>query len=325
MSYKKLSAFMMLVITLTSCSKSDSTNPNSSSGNNIYVVGFDDDTATYWKNGNKVSLEPGGNIMDVTVSENNLYAMGYDSTDVVYWKNWKKIKLPKKKYSEQNFFLKSNKIAVSGSTVCVLNGGSYWKNGIEYPLENVNISSNSSPTSGIATDGTNVYVLGVNGVYWKNGKQIPLAISNNDTSYVTNGIAVMNNDVYVVGGMLNSAPSPEHIEQAVYWKNGIIHYLKSGYSSWAYNIQISENNVYILGDTSDVNIYWKNEEIKQLSPQIPYSSHGEITGFCVSNDNVYISSYNTTYTGDLWSDYYVNGKEYRLNDVWLYGIAVSNK
>ncbi|MFI5192645.1 MAG: hypothetical protein ACHQD7_01270 [Chitinophagales bacterium] len=160
----------------------------------------------------------------------------------------------------------ANAIALSGTDVYIAgiagdNGSiaTYWKNGVEVPLEN----SPGSRANGIGISGSDVYVAGsyTNGsfkkaaVYWKNGVRVSLNDASVDTVVTDTyapAIAVSGADVHVTGYM--------NMISGLYWKNGVQTGLgnPAQYENATNNmnsIVLSGTDVYISLNTS---AYWKN-------------------------------------------------------------------
>jgi hypothetical protein len=173
----------------------------------------------------------------------------------------------------------------------------YWKNGKQVHLPNAAYSSGT----GIAVDGTNVYVsgsgnyLGSNVTYWKNGTGINLADPTilNPTS--TN-ITFAGGDVYTLGngyvnGLENYVP--------VYWKNQdntITIKTISGYDGNGRAIVVSGADVYIAGSTDNTTpghytsppCYWKNGTPTFLYSITPSSENGLAKSIYVSGADIHV-------------------------------------
>ena len=136
----------------------------------------------------------------------------------------------------------------------------YWKNGVKIKL-------GAGAASGIAIDGSSVYVGGtvVNGggsgsinlpAYWKDGVAQTLADANNGGSAGQPVIA--GGDVYLPGNIGTGATT-----SAVYWKNGQRVDLDPGAPGAAWGMAVSGSDVYVIGVlygtvNGDTNLVWKN-------------------------------------------------------------------
>lgn len=153
--------------------------------------------------------------------------------------------------------------------------------------------------------------------YWKNGTFIPIADTTTSSSSGYS-IAVYGNDVYLCGA---AVPPGGHYAKAVYWKNGVAHFLDYGSStgevvSSANDIAVAGNDVYVIGDYNfSSGIIWKNG----VPHNLDYSGyHTGARGLAVKGSDVYVSGYssvgNTAYTtATLWK----NGVPTRLTNCGL--------
>ena len=60
------------------------------SGNDVYVSGYGDYKAKYWKNGSPVNLTDGkfeGQATSLCIANGDVYIVGYDYDTPKYWKN----------------------------------------------------------------------------------------------------------------------------------------------------------------------------------------------------------------------------------------------
>ncbi|HVV55321.1 MAG TPA: hypothetical protein VHC47_08355 [Mucilaginibacter sp.] len=172
--------------------------------------------------------------------------------------------------------------------------------------------------------GTDVYIAGEHSGgystvagYYKNGIFIRVADDTlvNSEAY---GLVVAGNDVYVAGA--EPAPGSKNFK-AVYWKNGVSHFLDygcgNGYST-ANDIAVVGNDVYVIGDYTDLNthhtsgIIWKNG----IAHNLDFNGYQTgARGLAVKGGDIYISGYssgsNSAYTtATIWE----NGVPKRLTN-----------
>jgi hypothetical protein len=271
------------------------------SGSDVYVAGSSSKTmsgpsvtasfeATYWKNGQAVSLPVANTwsaISALALAGSDIYLAGY-------------------------------------TTPSTLNGLSptalYWKDGtnakLNYPLTDTN-----GQVTSIALSGADVYMGGydlpLRAVYWKNGFPVPLNFAG------INGIAVSGSDVYAVG--FDNAYGPGGISlggfDAVYWKNGAITDLGNGVAN---AIVVSGTDVYIAGylniNSQQVAVYWKNGVPAILQK-------GQAFAIAVIGSDVYTAgnSWGPTNNGNLVATYWKNSSPVYLNSGYsLSAITIGN-
>ena len=159
-------------------------------------------------------------------------------------------------------------------------------------------------------DGDDVYTSGNKdgfATYTKNGVFNTIGGAGSSAS----NIYVNGNDVYVVG---KQGYSP------AYWKNGVqtVMTISSGYKGVAYDVTVSNNDVYIAGyqcnfDYSNLitNIlYWKNGVLTTVNSTHTYSFNwiGEIS-IAVDNNDVYLA----VNERDIYNDVF-NGNAYLIKN-----------
>lgn len=152
------------------------------SGTDVYVSGYENNTATIWKNGIPIKLSDGSqsaSVIDVVVVANDIYAIGFDNNMAKFWKNGVAINLSD---GQSSVLLK--KIVVVGQDVYI--GGEensishpaiakIWKNGVSTNLTDGTIWAHFS--SMFVDASNNVYMVtnepvdknNVTCKIWKNG------------------------------------------------------------------------------------------------------------------------------------------------------------
>jgi hypothetical protein len=119
---------------------------------------------------------------------------------------------------------------------------------------------------------------------------------------------VSDGDVYITGVFIPLGPLPNRNE-AVYWKNGILHYL-GGNGIVATSIYVASGDVYVAGYASypfhyfTVG-YWKNGKEHILA------NSGATKSIYVSNDDVYVTGYEHYFPQAV---YWKNGTPHELAD-----------
>lgn len=171
-------------------------------GSSVYVAGYENKVAKYWKNSVSVIVSDSANRTNalancIIVVGNDVYIGGYESetasSNIIakYWKNGKGVNLtvPNPATSPEITFL-----AVSGTDVYA---------------------------AGYEQNGNNIEVAR----YWKNGTPVSLTVSASTSRNARiNGINVIDNDVYAAGYeyVLRTDLSGTYaVLVAKYWKNGV--------------------------------------------------------------------------------------------------------
>jgi hypothetical protein len=203
-------------------------------GNNVYTVGSErndkgDNVAKYWKNNTPVILtdKPGYNSASaISVVGSNIYTAVYNDGYPAYFENTTPQILSTSFSGSANAIsVRNNDIYTAGD---LANYATYWKNKTSVSLTDK--SESYSSADAIFLYGNDVYTAGqfrkiAGGTYlavcWKNNKQI--ALTDGSKSAAATGIAVSNNNVYVVGNEGNKAKL---------WKNGkLLFDLTDGFST----------------------------------------------------------------------------------------------
>jgi len=231
------------------------------SGGNVYVAGYEENsagnlTAVLWVNGAATTLSPPSGMAysdagAIAVSGSNVYVVGVawntdNDESAVLWVNGAATLLP----------------MPSGLT------GDYYAQGVAVSGGNVYVSGYTDSSAGNET-----------AIYWVNsGAATTLSIPPHDSAgnYGASWITVSGSDVYVAGGGTNGATGDFN---AAYWKNGtpttlpMPNYMTdSSATSYAYGITVSGSDVYAVGTLGDSTlgvetaVYWVNGGEATLLP-----------------------------------------------------------
>jgi hypothetical protein len=290
----------------------------------IYVAGEQNGLATYWKNGQAVTLENSNSTArSIAVAGLDVYVGGwkgdafmYGNNVAVYWKNGREVLLTGPTGAAVNSMAVSNTDVYTAGwelNANKTNGvAKYWKNGQPVSLTNGLTDAEATSIVIVAND---IYVAGhENGIakYWKNGQAISL--TNGSQQAYAYSIAVVGSDVYVAGSESNGIA---HV--AKYWKNGIAVSLTNGSAihASANSISVVDNDVYVagwegdfigrVGGTGSVAKYWKNGQAVSLSNGTTYAYSGSIAIF---GSDVYVAGHEGSTI--LRAKYWKNGQAVTL-------------
>lgn len=285
-------------------------------GNDTYVAGWSWNSAgtpiaTYWKNGNAVTLADGTTdtwAKSIVVSGGDVYVAGFaygNRVDARCWKNGVSQPLASGGATSTiavSCFISGSDVYVAG-WVFNLNGqpvAAYWKNG-----DLVLLTDGTSPcmAESIFVTGHDVYVagtidlqlsntlptavfaIGTEGIatYWKNGKAVTLSSNGRAQSIFVNGP-----DVYVSGSIYSTdvvglTPGGSTFgDLAVYWKNGNVVKLVNDKNSDAYSISVTNHgDVYTAGTVDNQAVYWINNDAQHLP--IPVQGQGYLYSIFLTN------------------------------------------
>lgn len=285
-----LSLALFLTIAVTSCKKSSPAQPSDTTntpinGVNVYAVGFmvsPADTnhliAAIWKNGalSTLSTKP-SEAHGIAKSGTDIYVAGFyrnTTNQACYWKNGNLVPLESTSdviYSEgRGIAVQGNDVYVIGNVYTSTSGfAAYWKNGVFHKLP-IPDTDTRSYASGITMVGADVFIVGYSSAiygyacYWKNG--ILQSLSPTFSSISPAGIAVNNNNIYIIGSTGVGVNGPNYLSErkAYYLKNdNRTELIGTTQAASAKAITFIDNDQYIAGSTiREFNVsrvgYWKN-------------------------------------------------------------------
>jgi len=284
---KKLS-ILIIIFCILSCSSNDSSNEDETKATvkDIYVCGLEQRSST----GKYIA----------TVWKNGVASSLTDGTNDAI----------------------ANDITVSGNDVYVVgyeenvNGAQVarlWKNGVQVDF----VNTPRSAADFVEVSGNEVYIIGL---LYENNSNVQKIWKNGIASTLqgdTRSMAVNNNDVYTVGIQDGNARV---------WTNGAVSSLTNGYSSsGAYDVEIKNNDVYIVGaekiGNASVARLWKNGVASNLSD-------GKISttalNISITGKDVYVSGYEST-SSQFNSKVWKNGEviwykeNFKMNDLQAVG------
>ncbi len=283
----------------------------------VYVAGFENGVAKYWKNGVATSLTDGTQFASanaILVDSTGIYVAGYDGNDIKYWKNGVATTLLNKTndLSPKKFLITGNDVYVAGfyqtkalsiknSTVTFLTNGSYFA------------AANSMYVSG-----NDVYAIGYeNSIqhpiakYWKNGVEVDL--TNGVNAAFAQAMAIDNNNNIFVAGY--EFDSDYGFSVAKYWKNGNAVKLSDGTKDeYTEEIAVAGQDVYVIGEENtgiSVAKYWKNGVATILTNG---QNDAATNAVFVINNDVYVAGYELNNNNIFVAKYWKNGNAQPLTD-----------
>ncbi|WP_271766729.1 cadherin domain-containing protein [Aquimarina algiphila] len=274
----------------------------------VYAAGYEnkggDDIATFWKNGEAISLTDGSNeakANSVFVSGDDVYVAGYEVGNsgfevATLWRNGETIKL-----TDGNSDARANAVYVSGNDVYVVGYrfissrifATLWKNQVQKDIGDIGSSANA-----VYVSGDDVYIVGYQygesksvATLWRNEEEIALTDGVNNA--FANDVYISGTDVYIAGIETNLTNGI-----ATLWKNGAATMLTDGNGKTATSVFVSGNDVYVVGS----NNFWQNNVLDSLS-QIS----AQFSSVYVFENDVYISGTlysltNQKYEASIWKN-----------------------
>jgi len=245
-------------VVLTNATSNASANGVATSGNDVYVVGYEYtggiSIAKVWKNTVPQALNDGTHSASanaITIIGNDVYVAGYESDGTkkvaTVWKNGVATRLT---YGEaKTIIVSGNDMYVGGEEVTGIftSIAKLWKNGTETAL---NDSSGYSFVTSMALSGNDLYEVGYGirtnstgyeAKIWKNGLLQP-AILYSSRAYLY-GIAVDSNDIYYAGFTTNIYTNKTN---ATLWKNSVPVWVITDDAFSQFNtIAINDNDIYL--------------------------------------------------------------------------------
>lgn len=322
MSSSRLILPLMLLSILSGCGEKSS--PTPASGPHIYMSGFANNSALYWKDRSLVTLDPAENATGITVQGTDVYVCGNRSfpwqggtADMAcYWKNGVRVDLSNPpSYANAIALLGKDVFVVGSATVNDKYVAVYWKNGALLQLS----TENRSLANGITVYGMDFYVAGFDGqaaCYWKNGIKTILDPDPASNAYA---VAVNGGDVYVAGNIYTQWLH----RKAVYWKNGVLTRLETGRNdslvvdTYANGIGVDADTVHVSGWINAYDaVYWKNGAMKFLNNPARYVNAAQNKG------NLFLFGH-TPYVSLNTADYWYNDTVHHVASGYGTGIFVT--
>ncbi len=323
-------------------------------GGTVYVGGFENKVAKYWRDGTAVTLSnPAYNavVNSIVVAGTDVYAGGYEINNdaspvkvAKYWKNGTGVTLTDP--ASTTSVPEINSMAVSGSDVYAagyenINNkevARYWKNGAGVSLTGSSANSRNARINAVVVIGNDVYAAGYEYVlrvdqgvtyavlvakYWKNGVDIKLNDTDGFGTSYASSMYVAGSDVYIAGyanggGLLKKT--------AKYWKNGVSVNLssQSSFEAEATSITVAGSDVYVAGyetpTATKVAKYWKNGIPVNLTDGTRDAIANAIT---LSGNDVYVAGFELNANFQNVAKYWKNGVGVNLTDGSKLGIATS--
>lgn len=245
---------------------------------NIYIAGWENDKALYYKNGVKTIVHQQYSAATCIGVSNNEVIVGGFSMDnngnnlgETYWTFWKNG--IRNTFYDRNTII--NALLIDGNDRYFVGnkviGGVYSPYAPLVYLKNntpISLSIEPSEATDIAKNGNDIYIVG-NEFYnngtaariWKNNVGSYVENSANTPNTSANAVFLKNSDVYVAGTIFG---------QPAYWKNGTVTVLDPNVGK-AIDIYVTDSDIYVIGQKYNVfsrNLVaavWKNGVGKELN------------------------------------------------------------
>jgi hypothetical protein len=282
----------------------------------VYICGYEGKRAVYWKNGIPVYLTDGtyqAQANSIKVIGNNVFVVGFENDGkynfAKYWINGISTNLTGLSFNsfgyslDYAFFYYKKNESVEVYSITKINGDN------NDPLFNgkiLNLSldfeAGTNPTKMIINKNTPYYISngGLGGFYFTSGLDGRSNLIYGNSKAVYRDIDFNNNDLYITGNLNNIAS---------YWKNGNLVSLSTSISQ-AFAMAINGNDIYVAGVIGANAVYWKNGILNtlptttdQLGNYVPNSISGIGSDIYVVGKNVRGGS-----NIDSYAVYWLNGK-----------------
>lgn len=237
-AHKLLALGIVLIVLIATSCKEDGSTPDTVDlfleEYDVYISGYVDNRAAYWKNGeityltDNITSSYTAESSSISASGSDVYIVGYtgDDRSPVYWKNGEANTISSlplatvysiKAYGSDVYVAFMDRMNQSNQ-----NNAKLWKNGSLVPLNGLDPVNFSSCTD-VEVSGSDVHAIGLESVdnlvrskYWLNGEQVELITGSPNYSLFTD-IAVEGNDVHIVGYQLDANNNSVY----KHWKNGL--------------------------------------------------------------------------------------------------------
>lgn len=323
--------FLLVSFLLFSC-KDDNTKLPADKQAILYSVGVKNAKIKLWKDNNSSTIHDSlliSNAFSIYVNESDVYISGIEKNSnnryvAKVWKNGiPQILTNLNETITESFakdiFISKNKTYVVGYETVLGNRARIWIDGIKEELDGGSKGHVSSSANAIKISNDIVYVAGTSG---KNGKNIASIWKNNTFTPLSedtknseaNDIAILGDDVYVVGNEENGNGS---VRVAVLWKNGKKQELTKGLNSntaSANSIALKDNDIYIVGferknNGAIVAMLWKNKVPQELTDDATSSNDARANSIVIYKNDIYIGGFKNGKAA-IWK----NGKIQNLTD-----------
>jgi hypothetical protein len=335
-NFKVILFLFCLLLSASSCKKSDVSTPSEALIKKIYAVGVESPgngpvQAKLWSNGDDVNLSElsaPASATSVFVSGTDVYATGSVSNKAGYWKNGLFIGLG----LNPVFFSNGRSIFVSNNDVYVAGYEFYddwhtraiiWKNGKAIILGD---SLSNSNASSVFVSGSDVYAVGSKekkAMLWVNG--MPNSLTDGTNVATAFSVFKSGTDVYVAGVEYTGTPDAQTgaiNSVGKIWKNGVATNLTDGSTqAFVNSVFVSGSDVYVAGNetTASKNTQaklWKNGKATNLTDG---TKNGQASSVYVSGSDVYVGGNEAVVlNGAPLAKYWKNGTVVNLSSRYTF-------